>query len=486
MIRQKLRFVILLFSIAWIPATSSRGCFSIVVGKKASADGYVIVAHNEDDGAPQIVNHHKIARKKHAPGEMAQLLNGGQVEQAEQTWAYIWSEMPGMHFSDSYINEWGVSVTSDNCPSRENRPDITDGGIGFKLRRLVAQRAKTAREGVLLAGTLVERFGYVDSGRTYIICDPDEGWLFCAVNGKHWLAQRVDDNEVAMVANTYTIRRVDLSNKDKFLSSGNIIEYARSRGWYNPKNDGPFDFAAVYANPQSASHPSNLNRQRSGLNYLCAEPIPVGRPLPFSIVPRRKTNVTMIMQILRHNNREQTIVSSSSTDRESEGICRICSGATQTSFVAQLRRNRPLDIGIVYWMSLAPPRMSFYIPYHFGISDFPAGFSSESERPSNSFYDAKVNAPFKNDLLNAFWTFSNFYHKVNGASPEIIARVRTRAEQIEKNAYAIQKPLEDAVRRVYAEDKATAIKMLENYSKGLYLSSLAAMEQIIHEMEGDS
>ena len=211
--------ILLLCLLVWIPAASCEGCFSIVVGKKASADGYVIVAHNEDDTAPQIVNHHKIARKRHAPGENVQLLNGGQLEQVERTWAYIWSEMPGMHFSDSYINEWGVGVTSDNCPSREDKPEITDGGIGYMLRRLVAQRARTAREGVLLAGKLVERFGYVDSGRTYIICDPDEGWLFCVVNGKHWLAQRVDDDEVAMVANTYTIRRVDLSKKDKFLAS---------------------------------------------------------------------------------------------------------------------------------------------------------------------------------------------------------------------------------------------------------------------------
>ncbi|MFC1636188.1 C69 family dipeptidase, partial [Planctomycetota bacterium] len=109
--------LLLLLLTVWMPAVSCEGCFSIVVGKKASTDGYVVVAHNEDDGAPQIVNHHKIARKRHAPGEKVHLLNGGRLEQVEQTWAYIWSEMPGMHYSDSFINEWGVSVTSDNCPS---------------------------------------------------------------------------------------------------------------------------------------------------------------------------------------------------------------------------------------------------------------------------------------------------------------------------------------------------------------------------------
>ncbi len=460
-----------------------RACFSIVVGKKASVDGFVMMAHNEDDTPPQVVNHRKIPQQTHAPGEKVKLLNGGQLDQAEQTWAYIWSEMPGMLFSDSYINEWGVSIASDNCPSREDRPEITDGGIGYMLRRLVAERAKTAREGVLLAGKLVKQFGYIDSGRTYVICDPEEGWLFCVVNGKHWLAQRVGDNEVAMVANTYTIRQVDLSDGDNFLGSDDIIKYAQSRGWYDPQKEGPFDFAAVYANPGAASHPSNLNRQRSGLNYVCAEAIPAGRKLPFSVVPRQKINAEMIMRILRHDNKGSSIDPSVPPVSTDEGICRICSGATQTSFVVQLRANMPLDIGIVYWVCLASPGTSFYIPFHFGISDFPAGFSSESQQPSAEFYDAQVSSPFKADPLRAFWTFSNFRDKLDRASPAVVAQVRARAEEIEKNAFALQGTIEEAARRSYAIDKTAACKILDDYSNGVYQSSLRAMEKIIVGLE---
>lgn len=470
------------------------GCFSIVAGKEASADGYVIMAHNEDDSPPQIVNHHKIPRKKHLPTEKVKLLNGGQLEQVEQTWAYIWSEMPAMLFSDSYINEWGVSITSDNCPSREDKPQITDAGIGYMLRRLVAERAKTAREGVLLAGKLVERFGYIDSGRTYIICDPDEGWLFCVVNGKHWLAQRVGDDQVAMVANTYTIRRVDLSDKKNFLASKDIIKYAVSRGWYNPEEDGPFDFARVYSNPESASSFSNFGRQWSGFRYVAAEPIPLSPELPFSVVPQRKVGVARIMQILRHDYKGTEIQPSSppaapsgdgsrwdSLKSPQESGCPICSGATQTSFIAQLRRNMPLDIGIVYWACLASPRTSFYIPFHFGISEFPAGFCMESQRPSKIVFDEKVGCPFQADPLQAFWMFSNFYNKVYGASANTISRVKTLAEDIENDAFTLQKPLEEAARRLYTEDKVTAMKVLANYSNGIYLSSIETMHRVLSE-----
>jgi hypothetical protein len=39
------------------PAAIGEGCFTIVAGKDGSADGYVIMAHNEDDGPPQVVNY---------------------------------------------------------------------------------------------------------------------------------------------------------------------------------------------------------------------------------------------------------------------------------------------------------------------------------------------------------------------------------------------------------------------------------------------
>src|SRR5690606_23076310 len=105
------------------------------VGKDASADGCVLVGHNEDDYPPQVVNHYKVPRQMHGPGATVALRNGAVLEQVEQTWAYLWSEMPGMLFSDTCVNEWGVTVTSDGCPSREDRPEITDGGIGWMLRR---------------------------------------------------------------------------------------------------------------------------------------------------------------------------------------------------------------------------------------------------------------------------------------------------------------------------------------------------------------
>jgi dipeptidase len=470
-------WMLILVFVAIVGGRPCKACFSIVVGKNASIEGCVLVAHNEDDTAPQIVNHHKVARRSYPAGAKVMLRNGGSLEQVGQTWAYIWSEMPGESFSDSYVNEWGVTVASDNCPSREDKPELTDGGIGYMLRRLVAERAKTAGEGVLLAGELVERFGYVDSGRTYIIADPNEGWLLCVVNGKHWLARRVPDDEVAMVANTYAIHEAAVQDKANFLASADILDYAKSRGWYNPQTDGPFDFAKVYANPKAAVSPNNTGRQWSGLTCVARGTLERGPNLPFSVVPKRQLSVLDAMQILRHDKESE----SGPAPADSPFVCALCSGATQTSFVAQLRGEMPLDIGIVYWVCLASPRTSFYLPFHFGIGEFPAGFRLASQRPTSEVYNRRVDAPFAVNPQEAFWMFSNFRDKVDRGGPIITAAAKAEAQRIEQDAVTMQKPIEETALRLYKSDKAATMRFLENYSKGVYLSCLEAMNTVLSE-----
>ncbi len=469
----------ILILLALLAAAPARACFTIVAGKDATVDGSVIMAHNEDDSPPQVVNHYKITRIKHKTAEKVELYKGGQLQQAEQTWAYIWSEMPGMLFSDSYVNEWGVAVTSNGCPSRQDNPVLTDGGIGFMLRRLIAQRAKTAREGVLLAAKLIEQFGYNDSGRTYTICDPNEGWLFCAVNGKQWLAQRVPDNHVALIANAFTMHKVDLADKNHFLASADIIEYAVQRGWYNPERDGQFDFAAVYAHPNSPLALPSYKRQWSAVNRVAVSGVELSRNLPFSVVPKQKIDVAAAMKILR-DHYENTKYYKTSADPHKANRT-ICYSSTQTSFVLQLRNNLPADIGILYWLCLTKPCTSFYIPFYFGIDDFPRAFYTQSHRPSLNFYRRKVEPPFQTAPNQAFWTFSSFANKVDRDYETTITRVKAESRRLENRAFSLQKPIEEIALKLYTKDKAASMDLLANYSKGLYLSALEATDRILSQ-----
>ncbi len=161
-----------------------------------AADGSVLLAHNEDDHGRLLVNIYKVPPQEHRRGDVFTMKGGAHLPQTGNTPGLLWLEIPENDFADAYVNEYGVAVTSNSCPSREDKPELSAGGIGFSLRRLVAERAQTAREGVRIAGELISQYGYNASGRTYIIADAREGWFLHAVKGKHWVARRVPDNEV--------------------------------------------------------------------------------------------------------------------------------------------------------------------------------------------------------------------------------------------------------------------------------------------------
>jgi hypothetical protein len=59
--------------------------------------------------------------------------------------------------------------------------------------------------------------------------------------------------------------------------------------------------------------------------------------------------------------------------------------------------------------------------------------------------------------------------------------VKALAMEIENDALAVQKPIEEAARRLYARDKTAAMQILTNYSNGIYLSSIEAMQKVLSE-----
>jgi dipeptidase len=191
-------------------------------------------------------------------------------------------------------------------------------------------------------------------------------------------------------------------------------------------------------------------------------------------VPKQKVDVAQLIKILRDDNDVKAQIKQNPDIPE--GSCNICQGITRTSFVAQLRSDMPADVGLVYWMCLAQPRTSIYIPYYYGISDFPAGFRAESKQPSNRTFSKKTISKFTPNPFQAFWTFSNFQQKVADADPETITRIQNMAKEIEQSAFDAQSALEQAAMAI---NEAQRAKLLTNYSKGFYLSSLETMDKAL-------
>jgi len=386
----------------------SFNCYSVLVGKDASTNGAVMFAHNEDDWGTRIVNWIKVPAKEHEAGEMITLKNGAQVQQVVKTNSYMWLEMPEMDFSDTYMNEYGVTISSDACQSREDEPEMTGGGIGYWLRRLMAERSASARDAVLIGGKLVEEYGYTGSGRSYCIADTKEAWVMAVVNGKHWVAQRVPDNHVVVIPNYYTIGTINLYDSNNFMACHDLVDYAKERGWYDPSSDGAFNFKKAYGKKGSLEHPGNIDRMWQGVNFFSFKQYDLTDEFPFSFLPHDKVSIFELFELLRNhyegNDLDLTHGYVDGNPHLSE-VSTICSETTQYGFVALLREYMPVEVGAILWVAPFRPCVHPFIPFYCGITEMPSGYYREDPELTlqqhfsipDDIYD------HKEDL--AFWAF---------------------------------------------------------------------------------
>lgn len=449
-------------------------CFAVIAGRQATVDGSVLVGHNEQDSGVRMLNFSRVPAYQFSPGDTVKLRRGGTLPQVPQTLAYLWSQCPKEEFSDSFLNEKGVIVVSDKCPTREDpyevlvaRGEIRDGGIGLLLRRLVAQRAATAREGVCIAGELVERFGYVSDGRAYVIADPREAWLFCTAGGPRWVAQRVPDDQVVVMPNIHIIREVDLSDPDNFLASSDLVEYAIRRGWYDSASGRAFDFRVAYRKNRTDEVDP---RRRHAHRLLLGDPeAGSDGPLPFGVVPKEKLTVASMAEILR--------------DRSGEK--HFSTPETVEAAVFQLRDRLPADIGCVYWRISCEPSSGVLVPWYCGVTEVPDVYFPNYPLETRLTPEYHFNPPpelFQTDGEFLFWKLRRVQEAVYADYDARIEDVRSRWREIENRVFANQPALEEEAMRLWKADPDAARAMLARYGQEVSDAVLAEADRLVREM----
>lgn len=382
--------------------TSEHNCYSILVGKKASASGAVLFAHNEDDWDEQVVYWHKVPRMRYTVTDTIVLKNGGKLPQIAETCAYLWLELPGMEFGDSYLNEYGVTIASNACRSRKKDARLTDGGIDYDLRRILAERARSAREAVKIAGRLIQRFGYNSSGRTYCIADPNEAWMLAIVYGKIWVAQRVPDEKVVIIPNYYVIQNIDLGDTLNFLGARDAVSFAILQGWYQPAAGHLFNFRQTYSDFNELTNPDNITRHWQGLNLLSEKPYRIEDELPCAFQPKNKITRTDMMQVLRSH--YQPAPDTSANPHQQERMT-ICSVANQYGFVAELRSWLPAEIGAIWWIAPRRPCIQPFVPLYAGTEALPPDYSAWDVTTARRLHFNLPENVYTPDLKIAYWLF---------------------------------------------------------------------------------
>lgn len=198
-------------------------CSTVIVGKSVSATGHIIVGHNEDNGGRIFNPQYYVPPAKHKAGEMITYEpTAAKIPQVPETLGFYWSQTldpNGSSFSDGFVNDAGVVIVSNACTGiYDNDQKLKDGGIGYGIRRLMAERAHTAKEAIDIAIKLLGEYGYFSEGRTYTVADKNEAWQIAIHKGNTWVARRVQDNEIVYIPNNFMIGKVDATDTKNVTS----------------------------------------------------------------------------------------------------------------------------------------------------------------------------------------------------------------------------------------------------------------------------
>ena len=438
-------------------------CTTVIVGKNATADGSVLLGHNEDWGE-YLMPLRWNPGERHEPGETLKLRDGQVIPQVAETFAFIWpaAECNG-------INELQVAIADDTGSCRK---ELFQNERGIDLEefvRLALQRSRTAKEAVLTMGGLIERYGYRShnglDGDIVCIADPGEGWWMEVTIGGLWVAQRVPDDAFVVLANRFRIGEVDLKDSSLFLACPNLIDYAKHKGWYDPAQ-GSFNFQRAYGTAEDGRAAYNTRREWRG-NWLLSGSKFREEENPLTVVPGKKLTPRDIMALLRdhYEGTEYDLTNGYEKGSPHHTTERtICRMATDATSVAHLRGWLPPEIGGVLWLSVGTPCSSVYIPYYLGVLGFPKPFTVLSDAYNRD---------------NAFWVFNSLenlvdrYYADKGKSESggtrAIDYVAGFWKDFEDKEFAVQAAVEKTALELYQKDKALARSYLDAHSNALGL-----------------
>lgn len=462
-------------------AMEASACTNLIVGKKASVDGSVLVSYNADDyGMFGHLCHYPAGT--HQKGEMRKIFDWdtgeyhGEIPEAPVTYNVIGN-----------INEFQLSIGETTYGGREEMVDTT-GILDYgSLIYVTLQRAKTAREAISVMTSLVEKYGYCSSGETFSICDPNEAWIMEMMGtgpgskGVVWVAMRIPDDAICAHANQSRIGKFDMKDKKNVVCSKNVISYARKMGWFTGR-DADFSWKNTYARPDFSGRRfcdarvwSFFNHYQKGFDRYLPWALgkdPNAEDMPLWIVPDRKLSVHDVQMGMR-DHYEGTAMALDTTN-VGGGIYQmpyrptplqfkvdgktyfnerpISTQQTAFSFVSQLRSWMPREIGGVIWFGNDDANMIAYTPVYCGNTVQPECYNTPGA-DAVTFSDK-----------NAFWVCNWVSNMVYPRYSQIFPELQAVRDSLESSYFARQADFEKKAMNLYATDKPSALRMLNEYS----------------------
>lgn len=480
------------------------GCTVILVGKKASTDGSVMVTHTADCGVCDWTWRY-VPAAEYKEGDMRRIYHIDQIKtwppDEGQKWDMVWEEgdtgldIPQVKRTNAYVHgvfgymnehQLGLGESTIGCRPKMNNLTPTPKMDITMLTLLAMERCKTAREAILLMGGLAEKYGYghVDSGEMLAVSDPQEAWIFeimpvgplwTPTSGKPgavWCAQRIPDEHVSVCPNESRIGEIVLEDEENFLASPNVISFAVDKGFYDPDGGKPFNWKRAYA-PQEGSAAGTQGKIGRLWRFfdLVAPSQKLGpeipnMDLPFSVKPDQQLSLKDVIALMRDKYqgtefdpadgikggpfKNPNLYTGFNIAGETYNGPRCISvSKVEYTTVAVSRDWLPDPIGGVVWLSFGAQDTSCYMPIYAGATELPASFS--------------VGDHWHFNRDSARWAFDYVDFHTQVAYSYAIEDVKKAQQEWENGAIDSSPAVEETALEFYQQDPELAKKYLTDF-----------------------
>ena len=369
-------------------------CTEILVGKAASMDGSTIVARNEDGYGP--INPIKFVAhiaKDQKDAFYVSKTTGVKVPLPEH--AYRYTATPQADQSDGVyeeagINEFNVGMSSTETTATNARvlgydPLVHDGVDEEAMLTLVLPYIKTAKEGVIRLGKLLEKYGTGECN-SIAFNDKNEIWLLETAGGHHWGAMRLPDDTYAIVPNQTVVQEIDVNDTDNFLVATDLVEFVE-KYHLNPQ-PGHFNFREIFGTQSEADAYYNTPRTWYGQKMFNPEieQDPTSQDMPLLRKPAKKIAIEDVQAFLssHYNGTKYDPFGTfaSGTKKEQLQFRSIAMDRNQASSILQIRNDVDDDHAAIQWLAMGFFAYSPYVPFYTNITDTPENYKNTTNEVS--------------------------------------------------------------------------------------------------------
>lgn len=472
------RLFITVFAVSTI-TSSILACTNFIITKGATVDGSTMITYAAD--AHVLYGElYFFPREKYNEKDSMVVYDWdtgkrlGKIKQAKETYQVVGN-----------MNEYQLAIGETTFGGRPELVDTT-GIIDYGSMMYIAlQRAKNAREAIVLIGSLLNEYGYNSSGESFSIADPNEVWIMEIISkgpvnkGAVWVAQKIPDGYISGHANQARITNFPLDDPDNCLYAEDVISFARNMGYY----DGPdekFSFSDIYAPVDFEGARFCEARVWSGFRKVNSnmeqyEDYAMGYNLenrmPLWIKPEKKLSVGDVMNLMRDyfqgtkmdmtqdigagpfdcivRWRPLTWEIDSKTYFNERAIS---TQQTGFSFVAQGRSWLPDPIGGILWFGVDDTYSTVYNPIYCGINKVPNSYAVGNGSIMEFSDDA------------AFWVFNQVSNFAYTRYSLIIPDIQKKQSGLEAKFFNEVAEIDEKALSLYKKDRLEAIEIITNYS----------------------